>query len=116
MPHSLNKVPLVCVSLPPSLPPAAVAHMTEAAAADYRFSCGGRAPSHSFFPPLCFPSQHQPVQSAGLSADDSLWFQLIISALFFSCSLCFPAMLFPPVSLLPENILRLFAKQLLLVS
>lgn len=24
------------------------AHMTEAAAADYRFSCGGGAPSHSF--------------------------------------------------------------------
>lgn len=76
-------MPPVCVSLPPS----AVAHMTEAAAADYRFSCGGRAPSHSFL--LSFSLHNinlfkaQGCQLMIFSGSSSL-FQL-----FFSCILPF---------------------------
>lgn len=57
--------------------------MTEAAAADYTFSCGGTAPlSHSF---LRFP-WNQPVLTTGESAHFICWFYLTIHAVppFFS--------------------------------
>lgn len=69
--HELKKVPPVCVSL------SAGAHMTEAAAADYRFSCGGGAPSHSFI--LSFS-----LRSINLFRAPGC--QLIVSAAFSSSS------------------------------
>lgn len=70
-----------------SLPPFAIAHMTEAAAADYTFSCDGTAPPPTPSSALLFP-ERQPVQNTGQSADFIYLFQLIIHAIpsSFPCS------------------------------
>lgn len=57
------------------LPPSATAHMTEAAAADYTFSCDGTAPPP--IPSSSLLSQYQPVQNTGMSADNIHWIHLI---------------------------------------
>lgn len=79
-----------------SLPPSATAHMTEAAAADYTFSCDGTTlPPTLFFSPFSFSIN---LFKAGVS-------QLILSTGFclsFQLSSSFPSSIFPLLSWHPS--------------
>lgn len=105
------------------LPPSAIAHMTEAAAADYTFSSDGTAPpSHSFLPtpfPLASTcSKHKavscfyPLVSAPHLCRRLFFFP---PALDFLASLAYSSLPFFASSLIVHS-LHLFAKQLLPVS
>lgn len=99
--------------------PFGTAHMTEAAAADYTFSCDGTAPL-PLHPPLSlslsinlFKTQgSQLILSFGFSSSFILFLLFPPSAVFSLLSRC--AVLFP--FLLLQCSIHLFAKQLLPVS